>query len=71
MRQLRLVKNKFLNVLIGYAVFFCVMMVIEWVPIRHMTLNYLIHIAYESALALGGFLILIFIFHRLNLLPKK
>ena len=66
-----LVKSKLLNVLIGYAIFFCVILVIEWIPIRSMTLNYLIHIAYESALALGGFLILYFIFRRLNLLPKK
>lgn len=57
--------SKSLNLLCGYVILFLTMFVIEPLPLRHITLDYLIFLAVEAASALGGFLILWFIFHRL------
>ena len=51
--------------LLGYAILLLTMFVLEPLSPRQFTLDYLIFLGVEAAAALGGFLILWFIFHRL------
>lgn len=57
--------SKCLNLCLGYVILFVAMFVLQPLSPGQITLDYVIFLSVEAASALGGFLILWFIFGRL------